>query len=86
MVSPNSYITLTYLTGFLVLYLEKKSCELNWGTVWVFRCFLSIGTPMSKLHTIYDGHFKAKVSIVCIDVMLYSCIDVSGLTCAFPQL
>ncbi|XP_033636336.1 nuclear pore complex protein Nup155-like [Asterias rubens] len=47
-------------TGFLVLYLEKKSCELNWGTVWVFRCFLSIGTPMSKLHTIYDGHFKAK--------------------------
>ncbi|XP_038049552.1 nuclear pore complex protein Nup155-like isoform X2 [Patiria miniata] len=46
--------------AFLILYLEKKSCELSWHPSWVFRCFLDMGVGLPKMLSVYDGHFKAK--------------------------
>ncbi|XP_063962394.1 nuclear pore complex protein Nup155-like [Lytechinus pictus] len=45
---------------FLVLYLEKKSCELEWNESWVFKAMLDVGVPLPKLHSVYDRHFRAK--------------------------
>ena len=48
--------------AFLVLLLEKHSCQLKWDSKWVFKAFLALDVPLSKLYVIYDQHFKAKVS------------------------
>ncbi|XP_022087297.1 nuclear pore complex protein Nup155-like [Acanthaster planci] len=46
--------------AFLILFLEKRSCELRWQSDWVFRCFRDIGIPLPKLLNVYDSLFKAK--------------------------
>ncbi|XP_072173406.1 nuclear pore complex protein Nup155-like [Diadema setosum] len=45
---------------FLILYLEKQSCELEWEKSWLYRVMLDVGIPLTKLHNVYDRHFRAK--------------------------
>ena len=52
-----------YFSAFLVKYLEKRSCELNFDQSWVFQMMMEVGVSLSKLHEIYDRLFKSKVSI-----------------------
>ncbi|XP_071953322.1 nuclear pore complex protein Nup155-like [Antedon mediterranea] len=46
--------------SFLILFLEKKSIELQLTISWVFKAFLAVNVPLQKLHQIYDRHYKAK--------------------------
>ncbi|KAH3697990.1 hypothetical protein DPMN_085503 [Dreissena polymorpha] len=50
------------LAGFIVKYLEQRSCELQLETGWVFQLMLDIGTPALRLLELYDRMFKSRVS------------------------
>lgn len=39
---------------FLATYLEKLSCEQDWGLTWVVTCFLDIGVPLQALLSLYE--------------------------------
>ncbi|XP_077981190.1 nuclear pore complex protein Nup155-like [Glandiceps talaboti] len=45
---------------FLMKYLEKKTCQLEWDKTWVFMTFLKLDIPLTTLHQLYDCLFKAK--------------------------
>ncbi len=49
--------------AFLVRYLERWSCELQFDVTFVFKTLQDIGVTVSKLHEIYDRLFKTKVRI-----------------------
>ncbi|XP_052257804.1 nuclear pore complex protein Nup155-like [Dreissena polymorpha] len=46
--------------GFIVKYLEQRSCELQLETGWVFQLMLDIGTPALRLLELYDRMFKSR--------------------------
>ena len=39
--------------------------------MWVFKAFLALDVPLSKLYVIYDQHFKAKVSSAVLGYFKY---------------
>eukprot|EP00918_Siedleckia_nematoides_P061729 GHVU01134755.1.p1 GENE.GHVU01134755.1~~GHVU01134755.1.p1 ORF type:complete len:766 (+),score=73.70 GHVU01134755.1:2125-4422(+) len=45
---------------FLILYLERKSCELNLDPTLVFTIMRDVGISVPKLHEIYDRLFRSK--------------------------
>lgn len=52
-------------SAFLLKYLEKRCCELNFDTVdlrFVFRTMQEVGVTLPRLHEMYDRLFKSKVS------------------------
>ena len=49
------------ISAFLVKYMERRSCELQFDDTFVFKTLQEIGVTVSKLHEIYDRLFKSKV-------------------------